>query len=201
MENFIEIEGVKYEADASDPTVAQLGDDGEMILFDEESKEEESEEEESEEEEKSKETVSLKKHLKLKAKLKESQSKGSISEEDRKLLNEIRQGNAEKALKEAYSDEFEKLIIKYPDLEGKDKQLFKLVQVTGNEDKSLEEVALETYGDFIAKSSSEDDESGESEDNLDTSKIDFDNMDDAQTAKVLADPKAKKKFYAHCDSK
>lgn len=154
---------------------------------------------EEEEEEEKEETVSLKKHLKLKAKLKEAKETSGLSQEDRELLQRVKAKEAQEALQKAYDGEFEKLAEMYPKLADKKDQLFKLVQVAGNEDKSLEEVALDTFSGFIQKVASEDGGGGGGD--TDISNIDFDRMTPEQHAKVMADPKAKAKYYAYADTK
>ena len=145
-------------------------------------------------------TVSLKKHLKLKADLKKAKKDGGLSKEDKELLTSVKQERAEKALRTAYDGEFEKLAKLYPDLADKKESLFKLVQVAGNEEKTLEEVALDTFAGFIQKPASEDG-GGSGEGSLDTSNIDFDNMSQEQHDAVMADPVAKQKYFDYSDSK
>lgn len=149
----------------------------------------------------SKKTVSLSKYLKLKKELKNKEEGGTLSDEDRELLQSVRQDKATKELKTAYDGEFEKLTKMYPQLKDKSAALFQLAQVSGNEDKTLEDIALDTFGGFIQKGSSDDDGgSGAGGGNADISNVDFDNMSADQSAAVMKDPAAKKKYYAHLDT-
>jgi hypothetical protein len=160
---------------------------------------EESTEEETEEEDSDTKTVSLKKHLVLKKKLKDAKSSSSISDEDRELLNEVREERATKKLKTAYDGEFEKLSKLYPELDDKSSQIFQLARLEDNKDKTLEEIALDTFGGFIKKQSVVDESSGGGSDN-DFSDIDFSKMTEAQNKAVLSNPAAKKKYYSYLDT-
>lgn len=202
-DEFVEVEGVKYVPDEDDPTIPMEDKEGENVIFNEptSNNDDDDNEEDDEEENEDKKTVSLKKHLKLKKELKEAKKSGTLSVEDKETLSDLRKTKATKALRDAYDGEFEKLAESYPELKDKADQLFKLVQVDGNEEKSLEEVALETFGGFIQKTSSEDNESSGGGGNVDISNIDFDNMTEEQSKAVMADPKAKKAYYAYADTK
>jgi len=165
--------------------------------YDDSEQEEDEQTTEGEAEEKKEETVSLSKYMALKKKLKEKEEGGSsLSDEDRELLASIREEKKIGKLKSAYDSEFGKLAERYPALKNKSEQIFKLSMVDGNEEKTLEEIALDTFAGFIEKPSSEDDSRGG---DVDVSNVDFSKMNDVQLKEVMNDPKAKAAYYKYAD--
>lgn len=152
-------------------------------------------------------TVSLKKHLKLKKELKkakegkgESNTEGMTPEELADWRQERKERKAEKFDK-AFSEEFNKFTSDYPELKDKKEQIKELSKTEKYKDNTLEEIAVDVFGGFIDRRTSEASSSAGGDNEEGNIDVDFDNITPEQEDKILADPKAKAKYYKYLDSR
>lgn len=173
--------------------------------------EEVTEEESKETETGGEETVSLKKHLKVKAELarlkKQAEGDGEETETKKaevdsdasKIVLEAAKKIQQRELDEAFSKAFEEDVLSlYPELKDKKSAIKALALTEQYKDTNLGDIAVEVFN--VAKKSSEDTSGAGGEKTEDLS-VDFENMTPEQEAEVMANPEAKKKYYAYLDGK
>lgn len=120
----------------------------------------------------------------------------SSAEIDAKYGDIVRQQQTEKVNK-AFDDEFSKLVKNYPDMEARKDAVKALAFTPQYKNSSLEEITQNVFGESLQKGTIEEaratsDSEGET--------IDFSKpMNSEQKQKVLADPAARKQYYAYLD--
>ena len=159
---------------------------------------EENTSENSENKDKKQETVSLSKYMSLKKKFKELEKKSSLTEEQQKALDEFMQERKNKQIQEAYNEDFSKLVKLYPELEDKKQAIFELSALPANAEKTLEEIALETYKGFLKKPTVESENKAGSQDVA--KKYDFDNLTPEQEDEIRANPEASEAYGNYLNS-
>jgi len=123
---------------------------------------------------------------------------GVMEADSNQKISKIEADRQHDKVEQAFNDEFESLTKDYPKLASKKNIIKKLAFDPDNKNKTLEEVAVDAFGDLIGRESSE---SGRPAANRDTdvTKIDFDNVTPEQKKLIYADPKLKAKYFKHLD--
>jgi DNA-binding transcriptional regulator YhcF (GntR family) len=120
----------------------------------------------------------------------------ALAETDAKYGNLAKQQQQEKVEK-AFDDEFSKLVKNYPDMESRKDAIKALAFTPQYKDSSLEEITQNVFGSALQKGTIEE-ARGTSDGDAET--IDFSKpMSREQKAQVLANPEARKKWYAYLD--
>jgi hypothetical protein len=120
----------------------------------------------------------------------------SSAEIDAKYGDIVKQQQKEKVDK-AFNDEFSKLVKNYPDMESRKDAIKALAFTPQYKDSSLEEIIQNVFGSALQKGTIEE-ARGTSDSDSET--IDFSQpMTPEQKAKVLANPAARKQWYAYLD--
>lgn len=110
--------------------------------------------------------------------------------------NILNQQKAKEQEEKGFENEFSKLTDLYPQLTAK-KDIIKQLAYTAKYKKStLEDIALDTFGDFLGKKTAE---KGKSAPEKEGGSIDFASMSGEQKDAVLSDPKLSKKYYDWLD--
>lgn len=120
----------------------------------------------------------------------------SSAEIDAKYGDIVRQQQQEKVNK-AFDEEFSKLVKNYPDMESRKDAVKALAFTQQYKDSSLEEITQNVFGAALQKGTIEE---GRGTSDSDSETIDFSKpMNPEQKQKVLADPAARKQYYAYLD--
>jgi hypothetical protein len=121
-----------------------------------------------------------------------------MAKEADQKISKIEADRQRDKVEQAFNSEFESLTRDYPKLASKKDIVKKLAFDPDNKDKTLEEVAIEAFGDLLGRPSSESSRPSSGRD-IDTTKIDFDNMTPEEKKKVMGDPVLKDKYFKHLD--
>lgn len=120
----------------------------------------------------------------------------ALAETDAKYGNIAKQQEREK-VDQAFNAEFDKLVKNYPDMESRKDALKALAFTPQYKNSSLEEITQNVFGSSLQKGTIEE---ARNTSDSDAETIDFSKpMTPEQKSKVLANPEARKKWYAYLD--